>query len=125
MKAILSILVLFGILAALPEDKTLFASKKPISVAASTYYNDYQASAAKANKKYRHNKVQITGKISYINSACPDNPYVMVDGVECSLTNPAVIKSLSIGKQISLSGTGAGSAMTIPFLTECSFVQHH
>jgi hypothetical protein len=123
MKAILSILVLFGILAALPEDKTLFVAKKTIHVSASTYFGDYQANVEKANKKYRNRKVQITGKISDIHSACPDNPYVMVDGVECSLVNPSVIKSLSVGNQISLSGVGAGSAINIPFLTDCSCVK--
>ena len=120
MKAILSVLVLFGILAALPEDKTLTASKKLITVSAMRYFDDYQANAEKANRKYRHKNVQITGKVSYINSSCPDNPYVMIDGVECAMTNPGLMKSLSVGKQISVTGKGAGSAMNIPFLMDCS-----
>ena len=120
MKAILSVLVLFGILAALPEDKALTASKKIIAVSASRYFNDYQVNAEKANKKYRHKKILIHGKVSYVNSSCPDNPYIMVDGVECSLADPVTMKSFSVGKQVSLTGKGAGSALNIPFLTDCS-----
>jgi putative nucleic acid binding protein len=124
MKAILAVLVLFGILAALPEDKTLSASKKLISVSASQYFNDYQVNAEKANRKYRHKKIQITGKVSFVNSSCPDNPYVMVDGVECSMDSPEAMKSFSIGKRVSISGKGAGSALNIPFLTDCAVAQH-
>lgn len=124
MKAILSVLVLFGILAALPEDKTLSASNKIIAVSASKYFDDYQANAEKANKKYRDKRIRITGKVSYINSSCPDNPFVMIDGVECSMANPALIKSFSVGKQLSLSGNGAGSALNIPFVMDCSPALH-
>ena len=124
MKAILSILVLFGILAALPEDKMLSASEKAVTVSAAKYFNDYQASAEKANKTYRHKKVKITGKVTYINSACPDNPYIMLDSVECSMANPNLIKSLTVGKEISIAGKGAGSALHIPFLTDCAVAGH-
>ena len=120
MKAILSVLVLFGILAALPEDKTLSASNKIVAVAASKYFNDYQVNAEKANKKYLDKEVRITGKVSYINSSCPDNPYIMIDGVECTMANPEIIKTLSIGKQVSLCGKGAGAALNIPFLLNCT-----
>jgi hypothetical protein len=118
MKAILSILVLFGILAALPEDH-LLASKKNISVPASTYFEDYKVNIEKANKKYKDKNVTLTGKLMYMNSSCPDNPFIIIDGVECSMKNPAVSKSFDIGDEISLTGKGAGSALNIPFVTDC------
>jgi hypothetical protein len=120
MKAILSIFVLFGILAALPEDKLQTASRKSISVSASEYFDAYQANAETANKKYKDKKVQITGRVSYINSTCPDNPYLMVDGVECAVKNAADLKSFDIGDEIKVSGKGIGSALNIPFLAQCN-----
>jgi len=120
MKAILSILVLFGILAALPEDHLLSSSsKKMIAVTASKYFNDYKANVEKANKKYKDKPLVLTGKLMYMNSSCPDNPFIIIDGVECSMKNPAAAKSLDIGDEVSLSGKGAGSALNIPFLADC------
>ncbi|MBS1610899.1 MAG: hypothetical protein JSS70_19520 [Bacteroidetes bacterium] len=120
MKAILSILVLFGILAALPEDKLLTSSQKSISVSATEYFNAYQANPETANKKYKDKKIQLTGRVSYINSSCPDNPYLMVDGVECAVKNAADLQSFEIGDEIKVSGKGIGSAINIPFLTQCN-----
>jgi hypothetical protein len=119
MKAILSILALFGILAALPEDNVLSSSKRMLNVPASKYFADYKTNTEKANKKYKDKKVLITGKLIYMNSSCPDNPYIIIDGVECSMKNPAAAKSFDIGDEVSLSGKGAGSALNIPFLTDC------
>ncbi|MGC4034977.1 MAG: hypothetical protein QM764_03375 [Chitinophagaceae bacterium] len=118
MKAILSILVLFGILAALPEDKTL-ASLKPVSISAKEYFRAYEFSAESADKKFKNKKVELTGRVSYINSACPDNPYLMIDGVECSLQNAVDLKSCEVGDKIKVSGKGIGSALNIPFLSQC------
>ena len=119
MKAILSILVLFGILAALPEDQLHSSSKQKITVSASKYFNDYKDNAEKANKKYKDKSVVLTGKLMYMNSSCPDNPFIIIDGVECSMKNPAAAKSFDIGDEVSLSGMGAGSVLNIPFLTDC------
>ncbi|MES1226394.1 MAG: hypothetical protein ABUT20_63550 [Bacteroidota bacterium] len=120
MKAILSILVLFGILAALPEDKLQKASRKSISVSAAEYFDAYQVNPESANKKYKDKKVQLTGRVSYVNSACPDNPYLMVDGVECALKNANDLKRFEIGDEIKVSGKGIGSALNIPFVAQCN-----
>lgn len=119
MKAILSILVLFGILAALPEDKLQTASRKSICIPATEYYNAYQASAETANKKFKDKKIELTGRISYINSSGTDNPYLMIDGVECAFNKAADIQPFEIGDEIKVSGKGIGSAMNIPFLIHC------
>lgn len=119
MKAILSILVLFGILAALPEDKLQTASRKFITVSAADYFNAYQANPGTANKKYKDKKIELTGRVSYINSSCPDNPYLMIDGVECAVKSPGDLKAFEIGDEIKVSGKGIGSVLNIPFLTQC------
>jgi len=120
MKAILSILVLFGILAALPEDKLQLNSRKLITVSASEYFNAYQVNAETANKKYKDKKIELTGRVSYINSSCPDNPFLMVDGVECAVKSAAELKPFDIGDKIKVSGKGIGSALNIPFLAQCN-----
>ena len=120
MKAILSIFVLFGILAALPEDKIQTASRKSISVSAADYFNAYQFNAATANKKYKDKRIQLTGRVSYISNSCPDNPYLMVDGVECAVKNADDLKILDLGDEVVISGKGIGSALNIPFLSQCN-----
>ena len=48
-------------------------------------------------------KSSITGKVQYINPAVQDEPYIIVDGVECSLKTPFE-KPLAIGQEITVTG---------------------
>jgi hypothetical protein len=98
------------------------------AVMAERIYYDYTTDAAAADELYKNTKIQVTGIIRSLGTDSAGSPYVILEpgdlsetyGVQCTFTSKyaSLVASLSVGQQITISGTCLGYSNHVVILVK-------